>query len=219
MDSDLDEKTYGAITALIKDQSFSGGTAIATAGEPTEAALYIVRKGKIEATNADGSTTLLGPGSYAGIVSLTADVESGKNGKGDSTTVTAQETLTVVNDCVCGVLTLRSLRTVINTKYLGQGKKELITSVSETTDLKLEDLQRHTLLGAGTFGQVWLVTSKIEANSTQKHPYALKIQSKYELIQDGQVSVNCGTLDLIWDFRDIEVRLQQKTHRRVAFRQ
>jgi len=50
--------------------------------------------------------------------------------------------------------------------------------------LQPKDLKRHKILGEGTFGQVWLVTSELEAHLK---PYALKIQSKYELIQEGQV--------------------------------
>lgn len=38
----------------------------------------------------------------------------------------------------------------------------------------------------GTFGQVWLVSSTAKG---QTEPHALKIQSKYELIQDGQVNI------------------------------
>jgi len=142
--------------------------------------IQIIRSGQIESKKADGTTVMLEMGANAGVDTLKADVISGKNGKTDPTSIVATETLTVKKECVCGVLTLRSLRKVLNTVYLGTGKKEVIASETSKTDIKLESLKRHTLLGAGTFGQVWLVSSP------NKEPYALKIQSKYELVQDGQ---------------------------------
>jgi cAMP-dependent protein kinase regulator len=41
-------------------------------------------------------------------------------------------------------------------------------------DVKFEDLTKITLLGAGTFGQVWLVTDK--SNTEENTAYALKVQ-------------------------------------------
>lgn len=181
-ESELDDNAYQAIIRLMKDQSFSIGSAITKAGEKTEAALYIIRKGKVECKKADGTTTTLERGAYFGAESLTADVNSGKNSKNDPATVNAAETVTVLEDCVCGILKLRSMRTVINTVYLGKKNKDMIAL---KVSVKLADLKRHTLLGAGTFGQVWLVSYKDSKGETEAA--ALKIQSKYDLIQDGQV--------------------------------
>ena len=50
--------------------------------------------------------------------------------------------------------------------------------------LLLKKLERHTIIGAGTFGQVWLV-SHIGSDG-ERRPYALKIQSKSELIKNHQ---------------------------------
>lgn len=48
----------------------------------------------------------------------------------------------------------------------------------------MSDLKKHTMLGAGTFGRVWLVSK--EARDGSRRPYALKIQSKYVLVQNSQ---------------------------------
>ncbi|EED86116.1 hypothetical protein THAPSDRAFT_bd1465 [Thalassiosira pseudonana CCMP1335] len=47
-------------------------------------------------------------------------------------------------------------------------------------------LERHTLLGAGTFGQVWLASDKKTGNA-----YALKVQIKRELIDHHQAEGVC----------------------------
>lgn len=141
---------------------------------------------------ADGTTAVLERGAYFGAESLTADVKSGKNGKDDPATIEAQETVTAIENCVCAALKLRTMRRVINTVHLGTGNKDIATAAGKS-NLKLDDLKRHTLLGAGTFGQVWLVSAA--DGKGDKKPYALKVQSKYELIEDGQVS---NRLDSMW---------------------
>jgi hypothetical protein len=45
-----------------------------------------------------------------------------------------------------------------------------------TTAEPCEDLERHTILGEGNFGQVWLVSECLPDSS--RRPYALKIQAK-----------------------------------------
>jgi hypothetical protein len=47
-------------------------------------------------------------------------------------------------------------------------------------DINLNDLRKHRLLGEGLFGQVWLVSSK-------SRPYAVKVQSKYELAEGAKI--------------------------------
>lgn len=49
---------------------------------------------------------------------------------------------------------------------------------------QLKDFERHRILGAGQFGQVWLVSEK---KSTEKTAFALKVHSKYDLITAGEV--------------------------------
>ena len=52
-----------------------------------------------------------------------------------------------------------------------------------SSGLTLSDLDKHKLLGAGTFGKVFLVTKK-----GTKDAYALKIQYKKQLIEYGQAA-------------------------------
>jgi cGMP-dependent protein kinase len=61
-------------------------------------------------------------------------------------------------------------------------KKNSVTD-NEPPPESLSDLKYHHLFGAGTFGRVWCVT-KVGG----KTPYALKIQSKRELLDQRQAS-------------------------------
>jgi len=167
---------------MITTKKFKKGTKITEVGSPTDAALYLVRSGKIQMTKGSDKQVLEG-GAYAGAEHLLADVKSGKNGPGDSTKIKSEITLEVAEDAVCGVLTLASCRKVINTKYLGTPHKELVAEAVKS-DIKYQDLKKHTILGAGTFGQVWLVSA--EGSGGKREAYALKVQSKSELVKDGQ---------------------------------
>ena len=48
----------------------------------------------------------------------------------------------------------------------------------------MKELKKHTILGSGTFGQVWLVSRVNSSGDPQA--YALKVQSKYDLVDSGQ---------------------------------
>ena len=149
----------------------------------TEAALHFPRGGlKLELTNKAGSRKeTFEVGGYFGEDQLLADVQSGKNSMKDTTLIMASYTVTVLEDGLCGLLTLAECRKVVDTKFIG---KEMAREASAPLmKLGMQDLHRHTILGAGTFGQVWLVSIKKEK---QKKGYALKIQSKFELVKDGQ---------------------------------
>jgi len=52
--------------------------------------------------------------------------------------------------------------------------------------IKLKHLIKKVMLGEGQFGQVWLVTNK---KDKEERAYALKIQSKWELIEQGEADV------------------------------
>jgi Protein kinase domain len=194
-DTELDSLTYATMAKGLVDRTFQAGETVFTLNEVTEAALFLVRSGKAEITCADGTKTDAVSGGYFGEDMLVADVQTGRNGVNDPATISAGYTVTITEDCVCGVLTLYDLRRITNTLYIGKGAER---PVRRNLNIKLEDMKRIKILGAGTFGQVWLVTLTPKAaaaaaaqagpNSTTdfKKPYALKIQAKYELVQDGQ---------------------------------
>lgn len=165
-----------------------------------EAALYLVREGKIKVAG-KSRNEIDGKGTYFGEDTLSLDVQyaAKANRRGaDSgltssseyvmtkpTTTKSPYTVTVLEDAVCGVLDLKTCRGIFDTTQLGHGKKptDCTASVVER-NTKLEDLKRHVMLGTGTFGQVWLVSHKDETD--KQAVFALKIQSKGELISAHQ---------------------------------
>jgi hypothetical protein len=81
----------------------------------------------------------------------------------------AEYTVRAIEDVELGVLDLDAIRSVVVTR---DQLKESIT---------MKDLDMVRILGAGTFGKVWLVTRKGTQNA-----YALKVQVKKQLIEYNQ---------------------------------
>jgi len=63
---------------------------------------------------------------------------------------------------------------------------EEIEYVVPKRSFKMDNLEKRVLLGEGQFGQVWLVTDKSERDN---RAYALKIQSKYDLVAQAQAEI------------------------------
>jgi hypothetical protein len=149
-----------------------------------EAALYLIRTGRVRIRTKDGSVdeTFAG-GGYFGDDQLLADVSRGKNGPYDPTTTAMAYTVEVLDDCVCGVLTLAVCRKCLDTTNMGKPHASVLDSLV-TRQIPMSELKKHAILGAGTFGQVWLVSRKTSMGD--RRAYALKVQSKYELVEAGQ---------------------------------
>ena len=166
---------------MVKRYRFKAGHKILIKGEPARAALYMIRSGSVEID--DGTATKqLGAMAYFADEMLLLDVGA-TSGKRVKPIVTPAYSVTATEETVCGVLTLESCRAVFDTAYLGKAPPNVGDSL-QGKDVSLEALERHRILGAGTFGQVWLVSRTDSAG--EKHAYALKVQSKYELIHHGQ---------------------------------
>lgn len=177
----LDSRMLRFLASQIKEETLEVGTVICERDEPLRmlAALFIVRKGKIRIEFAEKTETVLQDG-YFGDDELLADTY-------DRETFKSSYTATVVETCECGVLRLHSCRRILDTYRMGKAQdiREFDSLVVyDGLQLTLEDFTMHRLIGAGTFGQVWLVSR--ENSSGKRRPYALKIQSKYELCKSSQ---------------------------------
>lgn len=127
-------------------------------GKGIDAGLYLVRKGKLRIRNKAGTRDeTISVGGYFGEEQLLTDVIKGSNGPDDPTTCKAAHTVEVLEDCVCGVLWLAVLRNCVDTTMLGQPQASILDSLI-TRQIPMNELKKHTILGAGTFGQVWLVS-------------------------------------------------------------
>jgi Protein kinase domain len=182
----LTTKTIASLAEKVVDRTWPVGSIICEADVSIEAAMYLVRTGNVTIKMKDsGETKLVGPDGYFGdeqlLIDTTADEASTEDAPArvmPSYTVTASGT----EDVTCGVLTLEACRKIMDTHSLG--KKSEVKDSLVARGIPLSSLKRHTVLGSGTFGIVFLVSRVNEAGKSVA--YALKVQSKYELCKNGQ---------------------------------
>jgi CRP-like cAMP-binding protein len=184
--SDIQSFEIELMGALIDDVRYSAEKEILTEGEYVDVpALYLVRSGVLEAFTDAGESRIIKSGSYFGEDTLLPDEEQKYGGKGGMKQ--SKETVEVLEDCVLGKLTLANIDSVIldlsrmGNKIGGKGGKDMLQR-----SIDIFKLERHTLLGAGTFGQVWLASDKKTGKA-----YALKVQIKRELIDNHQAQGVC----------------------------
>lgn len=177
--SDLTPSEIESLASLIKDVEYEKGKfvlfmerVVTEKGHRADPrAIYFIRSGKITLLSKDGNIQVLTKGQYFGEDTLVMSAQEGK---------AMERTIQVIEDCKLGMLTLESIQKVlVDISILGKGRQG---HKKPDTTLSLDSLKKYRILGAGTFGQVWLVSDK-----TSKTPYALKIQYKRELIEYGQV--------------------------------
>jgi cAMP-dependent protein kinase regulator len=178
-DSQLDSFTLSSLAKLVTDIELEKGMTLTVKGKPGLAALYLVRGGKIQIVGDE--SRILERGAFFGDDFLLADRTSPGRPTNPNKIVAAY-TATVVEDCTIGVLTLASVRLILDTTFLGTPCSP--NDATRRLSIHPSELKRHRMLGAGTFGQVWLVSRK--GSDGKVVAYALKVQSKYELCTDGQ---------------------------------
>jgi hypothetical protein len=139
-------------------------------------ALYLVRSGKLELRSSKMSAVenLLGIELTKGDAHVVeakgffGNDTLGNNEKGEFGM--ARYTVRALEDVEVGVLDLDAIRSVVVRR-----EEELSKSIT------MENLDMIRILGAGTFGKVWLVTRK-----GTKNAFALKVQVKKQLIEYNQ---------------------------------
>lgn len=179
-----DERMLAFLATKIVDKKFKAGEILCEEGRPlfSDPALFLVRRGEIEISSKSSEAVIIGMDDYFGDDQLLGDVNIRKK-------FVSRYTAKVVSDCVCGVLYLESCRRIVDTHRMGQAQniKEMESlRVGGNIVVSLKDLKLHCILGAGTFGQVWLVSR--ESSNKKTSTYALKVQSKYELCESGQAN-------------------------------
>lgn len=170
----LEETEYDALVSQVEVKHFKKGHKFCTKGEHTEPAVYIIRKGTMSIVE-DGKVKVLTEGAYFGDQNIDWEHIDNK-----SSILPAKICAKAEVDCEMGILTLAAIESVVVDLHRlrgSRGKKRLVQS-----SIVLPSIERHRLLGAGTFGQVWLVTKQRDPT-----PYALKVQYKREIIGYGQV--------------------------------
>lgn len=180
-DSKLDEQTLLSLAKLIKERKFKSGESVFVKNESTQAAMYFIREGKVQ-IQVDDDVVIKVAGDCFGEEQLLLDAKLGGSLQKKPAQAVPISTAKLLVDSTLGVLTLDDCRKILDTQFLGKSEPSPKDSLIDRA-VSAKELKRHKILGAGTFGQVWLVS---RSSNGEQVPYALKIQSKYELIQDGQ---------------------------------
>uniref|UniRef100_A0A7S4AAF8 cGMP-dependent protein kinase n=2 Tax=Pseudo-nitzschia australis TaxID=44445 RepID=A0A7S4AAF8_9STRA len=167
----LSEREFDHLASMLKVRKYEKGLKLAEAGKVGDnPSLWIVREGKLMITNSKGKIFFSSSGDYYGDKAVQA------NGEYVST-----ETCIVEEDAVCWRLKRSDIELVIgDVKRLG--KPIPFTPKAFDSTIGIEDIKKHKMLGMGAFGKVWLCTSR-----ESQEPYALKMITKRDLIDAGQV--------------------------------
>eukprot|EP00566_Odontella_aurita_P000411 CAMPEP_0113529652 /NCGR_PEP_ID=MMETSP0015_2-20120614/2512_1 /TAXON_ID=2838 /ORGANISM="Odontella" /LENGTH=868 /DNA_ID=CAMNT_0000428305 /DNA_START=333 /DNA_END=2939 /DNA_ORIENTATION=+ /assembly_acc=CAM_ASM_000160 len=174
------EYEISTMAELVDEIDYPKGHTFFSEGDPVSGralSLFIIREGTIVMTNRVGKIHTLTTGGYFGDKNIA--------GSADDATVIAKNTIQAESDCRVGVLTLRSVTSVLgSTKRLRKVDEDTAHPNKLDTNVKMEDLKKHRILGVGTFGKVWLVSKKTDK---KKEAFALKIQNKRDLLEYNQV--------------------------------
>lgn len=167
----LSDMEFDSLSSTLKVRKYEKGQKLAEAGKVGDnPSLWIVKEGKLMITEKDGKIFFLSSGDYFGDKAVQADGEYVSN-----------ETCIVEEDTVCWRLKKTDIETVIgDVKRLG--KPIPFTPKAFDSTLTIKDVKKHKMLGMGAFGKVWLATTR-----GSKTPYALKMITKRQLIEAGQV--------------------------------
>lgn len=194
--SGLDGRQLSMLSKLMTFTTYDTLDKIMVKGQKTKPLLYLLRRGKVELEYEDGTVHEVEEGEHFG-------EETFKNDSRFKTaSVIAPYTVTVLECCACSVLSYTDAEPIIEihrrqqekhaSGYYRSGPSMLELTEEESnwmqieTEAELDDLKKHQILGEGTFGQVWLVSEELFDGSRQ--PYSLKIQSKHELANEGQIN-------------------------------
>ena len=175
-----------------------------------ESALYLVHKGKVVLTDIDTKRdVVVEAGGFFGNEQLETDarlVQEDGSAPDDildrPTTTRVSYTAKVIEDCVIGKLTLKDCRDIVHTIKIGQVRRRNTRIYQSVMDdqITLASLTKHGILGAGSFGQVHLVSRQSKTYKT-KNWYALKIQSKYQVVKNDNVERIMAEKDLLLSLR------------------
>jgi CRP-like cAMP-binding protein len=194
-DSHLEDEQVCALLDLMTKKTFRWNHNFCREGDVIDAALCVVRKGTVEIESKGGEyTKSIETWGYFGEDQLLAD--QNKDQGDQRPLVKSKYTVTASGDCVLDILSLEDIRKVVNTSLLGLGKSTKISALDKT--ILVEDLTRHVMLGAGSFGQVWLASyGGDETGKKKSRIFALKVQSKYQLLETQQADGVVGERNIM----------------------
>jgi CRP-like cAMP-binding protein len=161
-------------TSITEKTYKKGETIVSEAQQNVSAVLYLVRdesKIQVTSTSKKYSQTIESGGYFA---------EELTQLKTYTPTLTSAYTIKAVTDTTVGILTASDCRVLFDSAAIGSIRNKPPKKDTHR-DIQYKDLKKHKILGAGTFGQVWLVSVK-NPSGGDRTAYALKIQSKHDLV-------------------------------------
>lgn len=178
-DSMLDEKQVNLLIDLMHRCEYGiSDTIIFRSGEKVEPALYFVREGEVALEMNKGADVKLVPaGDYFGEQNMLRD--QNKSAK-KQYLIRPPMTAIAHGKTVLDILYLEELRSVIDTTTIGLGSFD---NKLDVTSIKLSNIERHALLGSGSFGQVWLASINVDS---ARQTAAFKVQSKHQILESGK---------------------------------
>lgn len=170
----MDDNDLSLLAGAMKDKTFRKGHVFFTEGKRCIPTLYLIREGSvsIQSSKKLNLSQLLGfSHSKADDMIIERHGYFGNDTMGDNEGAVfglARYTVTALEDVVVGVLDLNAIKSVFEAK--------------PQVKITMDDLHMVRILGAGTFGKVWLVSCQ-----GTKETYALKVQNKKDIIEYNQV--------------------------------
>lgn len=178
-DRKLDASTAGHLASVIENRVYKKGHVFYKEGDTVRAGLYSVRIGEVNVESAADGSKVVGPLGVFGEETIAVSEADGSGSSGGGLglgMVVAKHTATVITDVQVGFLDVQSIQSVL-------GPTPSSSRTEDRGKVEMKDLERHRILGAGTFGQVWLVNRQ-----GTRDAYALKIQFKRQLIDSNQAA-------------------------------
>lgn len=136
----LSDAEFDSLASMLKVRKYEKGQKLAEAGKVGDnPSLWIVKEGKLMITEKDGKIFFLGSGDYFGDKAVKADGE-----------YVSKETCIIEEDAICWRLKKTDIESVIgDVKRLG--KPIPFTPKSFDSNLTINDVKKHKMLGMGKF--------------------------------------------------------------------
>ena len=162
----LSDKDIDMLASLFVEKKIKPDRTIFEVGKSCRSAIFFIVDGSVQRIGKDGEVHTLGKGEYFG----EENFSSGKP------IVVNKYTYRTVEPTIFAVLGLDAAKIVLKAV-----SNSIVAQSSLDRSIDLSRLKKHRILGAGTFGQVWLTTDK-----QTKKVYAMKIQSKRVIVSHEQ---------------------------------
>jgi len=167
----LNDEEFESLMSMFNTFTFTEDHLFNERGGKYEPTLYFIESGSVKRTSKSGLEQILRQNEYFG-----DDLFEVGSDKAESKYRIQANELTI-----CRVITLSALKIAFPMLSQSINRNSMTKIESIPTNLTLDTIKKHQILGAGTFGQVWLVTDNKENTA-----YALKIQSKRLLLEYNQ---------------------------------